>query len=585
MSALSGWVRPALSGLTTRGRSFLAAGAAAGICAVLLGQRDLLRVAVLLVVLPLGCALILGRARYRLALTRTIVPQRVICGSTARIRLELENLTRLSTRVLLAEDRVPYSLGPSPRFVLARLPGGRRAAVSYSLRSELRGRFTIGPLRLRLADPFGMCELTRSFTATDPLIVVPRTWPLSPLGAGGQWAGAGESLSRNAAASGEDDVATREYRQGDDLRRVHWRSTARRGELMVRRDEQPKQMRATVLLDCRRDGHRGDGPASSFEWAVSAAASVAVHLAEQRYGIRLLLDSEQAPWIGPHGSEGAGELLDQLAIVGMGSGHELSGPISALGRGTADGMMIAVLGEVSDGEAMALARLGGQGVHSAAILLRTTEWVNLPAYRVQELDETRARAAALLRSGGWVVAEAGPQETVTDAWQRLATEGSVGRSGSWISPMPQPGSDAPSRAGYRPESIDLTGPGTAAPSWPDGPFGAERHGTNGHGPAGSSSSDSPVQPNRPAAFTWPTASPAAAWTGATGTGSQPWSGSQPWPGSEWPGAERPGRQWSSPERTGTPRGNGHGPANGHANGNANGNGNGADGNPAQGGGW
>jgi hypothetical protein len=59
------WLRPALSGLTTRGRSFLAAGVASALCAVLLGQRDLLRVAVLLVVLPLGCAVMLARARYR----------------------------------------------------------------------------------------------------------------------------------------------------------------------------------------------------------------------------------------------------------------------------------------------------------------------------------------------------------------------------------------------------------------------------------------------------------------------------------------------------------------------------------------
>ena len=67
-------------------------------------------------------------------------------------------------------------------------------------------------------------------------------------------------MTRTAAASGEHDIATREYRYGDDLRRVHWRSTARRGELMVRRDEQPHQMQATVLVDRRAVGHRGDGP-------------------------------------------------------------------------------------------------------------------------------------------------------------------------------------------------------------------------------------------------------------------------------------------------------------------------------------
>jgi uncharacterized protein (DUF58 family) len=421
MSKVSGWLRPALAGLTTRGRSFLAAAGAAALCAVLLGQQDLLRVAVLLAALPLGCVIALGRSRYRLALTRTITPHRVVAGTTARVRLELENLTRLGTRVLLAEDRVPYSLGPSPRFVLARLPGGRRAAVTYSLRSEVRGRYAVGPLRLRLTDPFGMCELTRSFTATDPLVVVPRTWPLSTVTAGGQWAGSGESLARSAAASGEDDVATREYRHGDDLRRVHWRSTARRGELMVRRDEQPRQMRATVLLDARPDGHRGEGPASSFEWAVSAAASVAVHLAGQRYGVRLVLDERPAGWTGPYSGDGAGLLLDQLAVVGFGQAHDLTGAISAMTRSGGDGLVVAILAEIGEDEATALARMRGQSGRGIAILLRTTGWGPLPTRRAAELDAERARAVSILRSGGWSVTEGGPDETVRQAWDRVAT--------------------------------------------------------------------------------------------------------------------------------------------------------------------
>jgi uncharacterized protein (DUF58 family) len=418
MAAQFAWLRPALSGLTTRGRSFLAAGSAAAACALLLGQRDLLRVAVLLIALPLGCAVVLGRARHRLALTRIITPARVVAGSMTRVRLELENLTRMSTRVLLAEDRVPAAVGASPRFVLARLPGGRRAAVSYSLHPQLRGRYPVGPLRLRLADPFGMCEVTRSFTATDTLVAVPRTWPLPQVRAGGHWAGTGESLARNAAASGEDDVAIREYRYGDDLRRVHWRSTARRGELMVRRDEQPRQMRATVLLDARLEGHRGENVASSFEWAVSAAASVAVSLSEQRYGVRLLLDEASVGWTTPAAGDGAGHLLDLLAVAEMGGPPLLAGAVSTLTRTGGDGLVVAVLGEVDDGLATALARLGRQGARGVALLLRTTEWAQLTPRRVLDLDGERARVASLLRSGGWSVAEAGADETVAQVWAR-----------------------------------------------------------------------------------------------------------------------------------------------------------------------
>ena len=412
-----------LDGLTGRGRSFLAAGGAAVVCALALGQRDLLRVGVLLVALPLASAVVLGRARYRLALTRTITPVRVVAGASARVRLELDNLTKVGTRVLLAEDRVPYALGAPPRFVMDRLSGGRRAAVTYSLRSEVRGRYDIGPLRLRLTDAFGMCELGRSFTATDALVVVPRTWPLTPVQAGGLWAGTGDSVARTAAASGEDDVSTREYRHGDDLRRVHWRSTARRGELMVRTDEQPRQMRATVLLDARATGHRGDGPASSFEWAVSAAASVTVLLSGQGYGVRVLVDGNPEPWTAPNAVDAAGALLDILAVVTTGGPRDLDDGVRLLSRSGGDGLVVAVLGEADVATARVLAQTTRNAGRGIAILLRTTAWAPLPPGRSAELDRDRHEAMRLLHAGGWLVGEAEPQQTVAQVWGGIVEPG------------------------------------------------------------------------------------------------------------------------------------------------------------------
>ena len=418
MSAVLEQVRPALSGLTTRGRSFLSAGAACAVCAIVLGQEDLFRVAVLLAALPLGCAVMLGRARHRLGLTRTVSPQRVSAGTPVRVRLELHNLSRAGTRVLLAEDRVPYVLGAPPRFVLDRLPAGQQAAVTYSLRSETRGRYPIGPLRLRLADPLGLCELTRSFTATDPVIVVPRLWPLTAVTGGGLWAGAGESLARAAAVSGEDDIATREYRVGDDLRRVHWRSTARRGELMVRREEQPRQLRATVLLDAREDAHAGEGAASSFEWAVSAAASAAVHFAQQGYGVRTLLDERPATWTSPHRGESMNVLLEQMAVIEPTGSRAFADAVAQLRRGGGDGVVVAVLGEADEETATTLARLGREGLSGLCLLLRTHEWAGSQHGRRAGSDERRERVAVLLRQGDWRVAEAGPADTPSQAWDR-----------------------------------------------------------------------------------------------------------------------------------------------------------------------
>jgi uncharacterized protein (DUF58 family) len=414
-------VSSSLSALTLRGRCFLAAGLTAVACALVLGQRDLLRVGVLLAAVPLGALVTTSQYRYRLALKRTIAPVRVVAGTTARVGLELENLTRIPTRVLLAEDRVPYALGPSPRFVIARLPGRRRAAVTYTLRSEVRGRYALGPLRLRLADAFGMCEVTRSFTGVDRLVVVPKVYPLTGTDGSGQWSGTGESLTRNAAASGEDDVATREYRYGDDLRRVHWRSTARRGELMVRRDEQPRQMRATILLDTRTMGHRGDGPGSSFEWAVSAAASVAVHLAGQRYGVRLLTDDTTAGWTTASASDGAGAVLDDLAVVRLMGPGALADAVTTLTRTGGDGMVVAILGEGAEEEVEALAVLGRHGARCVAILLRTPEWsAGMAERRLDRLVRTREHNTEVLRAAGWWVAEAGSGDEIPDIWSRTA---------------------------------------------------------------------------------------------------------------------------------------------------------------------
>ena len=114
-------------------------------------------------------------------------------------------------------------------------------------------------------------------------MVTPHVMPLPSVRLGGEWAGSGESTARSVATSGEDDAATRDYRRGDDLRRIHWRSTARRGELMVRREEQPWQSRAVLLLDTRAGIHHGDGPTASLEWAISAAASIGVHLSRSGF--------------------------------------------------------------------------------------------------------------------------------------------------------------------------------------------------------------------------------------------------------------------------------------------------------------
>ncbi|BAU82623.1 hypothetical protein SLA_1685 [Streptomyces laurentii] len=415
-----GGLRAALAGLTTRGRSFLAAGIAAAGCAYVLGQADLLRVGLLLAVLPLICVVAAHRTRYRVAGSRRLAPQRVETGSEARVHLRVDNVSRVPTGLLMLQDHVPYMLGPRPRFVLDRVEAGGRREVSYRVRSDLRGRFPLGPLQLRLGDPFGMCELTRSFSAYDTLTVIPRTEPLPPVTLGGEAGGYGEGRQRSLALAGDDDIIPRAYRHGDDLRRVHWRSTARYGELMVRREEQPQRARCTVLLDTRELAYEGGGPDSAFEWAVSGAASVLTHLLERGYAVRLLTDTgSSVPGEGSEGfagsgqdqAEAAGLLMDTLAVVDHSDGAGLSRAFDVL-RGGHEGLLVAFFGDLDEEQTALTARMRQRRGAAVAFVLDSGTWLTGGA--VAGAVEDRVRR---LREAGWQAFAVSPGDRLAELWQ------------------------------------------------------------------------------------------------------------------------------------------------------------------------
>ncbi|MEV0993814.1 DUF58 domain-containing protein [Nonomuraea sp. NPDC050202] len=409
-------MRAGMRALTSRGRSFLASGIAALLMAFLLGENDLFRIGVLVTALPLLAAMVVARTRYRLSCARRLDPPRAEVGGEATVTLRLENVTRLPTGLLLIEDTVPYALGVRPRFVLDRVePRGVRE-IDYRVRSDLRGRYTIGPLSIRIADPFGLVELTRSFTISDTLVVTPHVAALPHVRLSGEWTGGGDSRTRSVAAAGDDDVAPREYRQGDDLRRVHWRSTARYGELMVRREEQQWQSRGALLLDTRRHAHRGEGPRSSFEVAVSAAASIGVHLAHEGLGLRLVTD-QGAEHLTDSGLSYS--LLDTLAMVRHSPARSLEMGISALRSGGGDGLIVAVLGAMDAEEARELARLRHSGITGVAVLLDVSTWES----RDRAAEENHQAVQTVLAGYGWRIVNLPAGTSIASVWQDAANRG------------------------------------------------------------------------------------------------------------------------------------------------------------------
>jgi uncharacterized protein (DUF58 family) len=312
---------------------------------------------------------------------------------------------------------------------------GRRwvREVTYPVRSDTRGHYEVGPLSVRVSDPFGMIELVRTFSATTRLIVTPVVHPLPSIGTSGEWSGTGDRRPRAFATGTAEDVTVREYRLGDDLRRVHWASTARTGDLMVRREEQPWQSRATVLLDTRRVAHAGNGPSASLEWAVTAASSIAVHLARTGFSVRLLTDHpdvEAATWhdhaLTPQAQ--AAPVLDQLSVLTPSAHTRLSEATQAVSR--QPGLLVALLGRLDARDVLDMSRGLPPGTRGVAVLLDTEAWQGAPgrpggrdgAPPQRVPGQPVHQHAAMLSTAGWTTVTAGPGDGITDIWQRLGSQ-------------------------------------------------------------------------------------------------------------------------------------------------------------------
>jgi uncharacterized protein (DUF58 family) len=398
-----------LGALTVRGRSFVAAGAAAVVCGLLIPEPDLLRIGALLMALPLLSAFGSGRARYRLSCVRQMTPSRLPAGQTTSLTIRLVNVSRLRTGLLLAEDTVPYALGSRPRFVFEGIGGGGWREFTYQLSADARGKYTIGPLRVRVADSFGLVSITRAFNSTSTLTITPRIVPLSRPPLAGHWFGDSEHGRRSIAASGEDDTAPRAYRSGDPLHRVHWRSTARYGELMVRREEQYWRNTASLFLDTRRSSHSS----AMFELAVTAAASIGVHLAGEGFEARFVTADGEVPRQGSFRDT----LLDTLAVLRPSRAVSLEAGVQSLGTG--GGQVIAVLGDMPPAQARELAAARRGTARGLALFLTEGGGANVTA------------SAQVLAGAGWRVAVATDAARLAAAWQELYQRGepSAGKVG------------------------------------------------------------------------------------------------------------------------------------------------------------
>ncbi|MCU1457674.1 MAG: hypothetical protein JWL73_1766 [Actinomycetia bacterium] len=285
--------------------------------------------------------------------TRVLTPRQVVVDQIAHVELELTNHGDDSTGALGLTERFDGGRHTA-RFVIDRIAPGARSRAVYRLPTTRRGRFDLGPLTASSADPFGLAHRTWTAAPRTWIVIRPRVHPVDPPPVGPASRGAAaDPVARTRHGTSNDDFSTlREYEVGDDLRHVHWRTSARLDELMVRQDETRRPEPATVLLDVRASAH----DASSFELAVEAAASIVVALA--RSGRPTELMTSAGAILGRAAEEHTLDRLAEVRPLPTPAGQKparLLVPAADRRRNLDLGLLVVVTGRLDAAEAAALA--------------------------------------------------------------------------------------------------------------------------------------------------------------------------------------------------------------------------------------
>ena len=376
--------------LTLRGTGALLSGLGCLIAANMVGAPILLYIGVLLLALTVFSLLVVRLPRRAGSVTRQVSTDLLTVSETSRVTV------RFTLRAL----RVPRGLW---RDVLPSAVTGDSAGeypsesgqLSYLITGVRRGVWPIGPLVLRTVDPFGLAQREQAFGETRSVTVVPEVFTLAPLTVKVGAAGGTAHTSSSRLGQGSDNLSPRRYIPGDSMRRIHWRATAHRGQLMVRQEEEESSPDALVILDrsASRWARPGDDEDAAFETAVSMCASVAVHLVQEGYGVDVI-DSSGTLLGTLRGHEDDRDgLLVALALVGpRGDARD----ITTLVGGTPPGPLVYITGEIDEEDA-ALLRPSG----AAAPMLFATA--------------PHRGAAAAAEQHGWRFARLG--DDVAEAWE------------------------------------------------------------------------------------------------------------------------------------------------------------------------
>lgn len=269
-----------------------------------------------------------------LQIDRAIQPPRVPKGSPAIAVLTFANRGRRTVGVTVANQ--PFG-DARVRTVIPRLRRGERGLRTYRLPTRQRGIFDVGPVEVTRRDPFELCRSSRRYGDIERIWVYPRVLDLRPLPTGQRRHLEGPS-SDTSPQGNITFHRLRDYVMGDDLRLVHWRSSARTGKLVVKHNVDTSQPYSVVLLDLRP----GRYTAESFEAAVDVAASVLVVSSANKAPVELRLTDGTA--IGGPRLREVTPLIDHLTGLHPDAAGSLTSQLLALRRARGGTSLVVVTG-------------------------------------------------------------------------------------------------------------------------------------------------------------------------------------------------------------------------------------------------
>ena len=256
-----------LGPLTRAGIATALLGAVAYVVGWQLGWIELMVVAAAcLLALLLAVPFVIGRSKVRLE--RAISPSRVMVGEPCVAELVAANPGKAPTRRVRVEERLGER---SIQLEVPGLRGGHEHRSLYSIPTDRRGALTVGPAVVTRGDPAGLLRRSVSHAPTETVWVHPRWGLVRPLPVG--FAKDLEGPTSDASPAGDVAFhAIRPYVIGDDPRHIHWMSTARTGQAMVRHYVDNRRPHLSVVLDGDPAAYEGD----EFETGVEVAASLVV---------------------------------------------------------------------------------------------------------------------------------------------------------------------------------------------------------------------------------------------------------------------------------------------------------------------